>query len=107
MPQGTTAETTLLVGTASAWIAAGVVFAAITVFIAYIGSLVVNSVVATFLAHPFDSGGGQVVQSGIALLDSVFDIGLCVSLMAQRFALSFYLSKAYLICAGVVRFAVG
>ena len=107
LPQGTSAETTFGVGTVTAWIAAGVVFIAITAFITYIGSLVVNSVVTTFLAHPFDSSGGQVVQSGIGLLDSVFDIGLCVSLMAQRFALSFYLSKAYLICAGVVRFAVG
>jgi hypothetical protein len=107
LPQGTSAETTLGVGTTTAWIAAAVVFVAVTTFITYIGSLILDSLVTAFIAHPFDSGGGEVVQSGIALLDSVFDIGLCVSLMAQRLALSFYLSKAYLICAGVVRFAVG
>ncbi|HZQ47303.1 MAG TPA: hypothetical protein VFC07_09855, partial [Verrucomicrobiae bacterium] len=108
LPQGTTVESNEPVeGSVTALIAAGVVFVAITVFIVFIGSLIVNSLVNTFLAHPFGGGGGAVVQSGIALLDAVFDIGLCVSLMAQRLALSFYLSKAYLICAGVVRFAVG
>ncbi|HEX3797322.1 MAG TPA: hypothetical protein VH413_01370 [Verrucomicrobiae bacterium] len=107
LPQGTSAEGAPVFGSASALIATGVVFVALTVLVTYISSLVVNSVVATFIAHPFGSGGGSAVQAGISLLDAVFDIGLCVSLMAQRLALSFYLSKAYFICAGVVRFAVG
>jgi hypothetical protein len=107
LPQGASAEGLPIVGSVTALVAAGVVLIALTVLITYISSLILDSLVTTFLTHPFGSGGSSAVQSGISLLDAVFDIGLCLSLMAQRLALSFYLSKAYFICAGIVRFAVG
>jgi hypothetical protein len=69
-------------------------------------SYVTSELVGSAMAHPLD-GGNSLVQTGIGLLNAVFDISTCLALIVQRLTIPWYLTKAYYICAGVVRYAVG
>jgi len=75
-------------------------YVVLTAAIAYLSSTLVSS----YLAHPFDGSGPQAVQSGVAWLDAVFDISLCLSLSAQRVSIPFYLTKLVYRAVSVIRF---
>lgn len=106
LPQGHSSEALPIVGEVTAAVATTIVLAALTVLVIALVSYVTSGLVSGALAHPFNTGG-TIVQNGIYLLNSVFDISTCLALITQRLTIPWYLTKAYYVCAGVVRYAVG